>query len=188
MFKELPPALQDELKRRHHAYGDSKDTEYALHVSLLRLYEKESKRADEVQLASESARLLDMIAKLGDYYSPNHVLEAAVREHHSLAHPVMAHPGGEKLGMVFNYLDRVYDLRYRGISYFILTVGFATLVVAISSRVKLSALEFTTAEFITVFVAGLILMLVGVGIRVFEAVVKVRAAADAADDEESDSA
>jgi hypothetical protein len=181
MFKELPAPLQDELKKKSYL-----NPEYALHAALVRLYEQESGNADNEHLAKESERLVEMIGKLGQYYSPNHVLRAAVLTPNNPPSAVRLSPGEERVSRFLEFIDSTYGLKHRGASYVILTIGLGAWVFAFISKARVSVLTLQPAEFITALIAGLILMLAAVAIRVYEYIVKTRVAlSDTGFDEET---
>lgn len=179
MYKELPPPLQDELKKKNSYLKP----EYALHAALLRLYERESSNADDEHLARESKHLVEMIAELGQYYSPNHVLQAAVLTRDNMPSTANVSPGEQRVRMFLDFIDSTYGLKHRGASYVILSIGFAVWVFAFISKMRLSVLTLQPAEFITALVAGLILMLVAVAIRVYEYIIRTRVALADTDEE-----
>jgi hypothetical protein len=181
MFKELPTPLQDELKKKN---PYSSNPEHDLHAALLRLYAQESRNADKEHLAKESEHLVEMIATIGQYYSPNHVLRAAILSTDNSLSAVGPSPGEAKVKRFLDFIDSTYGLKHRGASYVILTIGFATWVFAFISKARVSVLTLQPSEFITVLVAGLILMLAAVGIRIYEYIVRTRVALSDTDADE----
>jgi Arc/MetJ-type ribon-helix-helix transcriptional regulator len=158
MLYELPPSLQS-LVRKKYELGSYKSEEHVVYEALLKLYEFDS--AEEPDLTKQIKELIERKVSSGKYTSLTHVVQVALMLNDTS-------PTQSRIENFFKNVDQVYGLSHRGISYLVLSIGSAMWLLAFASRLKLPLVTLASSEFIVVLIMGLILLLAGVGIRVYE--------------------